>query len=256
MQATVRCMAKLRSPNYPAVSLAAARDTVRKLYAKEGGASVTPDVAVKSMGYQGLTGPSRSRLAALKKYGLLEDAAGKVRVSPLALTILHGPPDEQQRALREAAVKPELFRELSEIGGSDENLRYELLRNGFTLEGATRAISAYRETMSLAPGEASGYDSSEPEDDAMLDATQTDKLDLRYSGSVGDAQRPPVGYRFMWPLPDGVTVSVEFRGGPLTAKGVEMLTRYLELAKETVAASPSPSAPPLPDARSLSSSQD
>src|SRR5437867_12855179 len=110
-------MPKDRSPNYPALSLETAVQRAKALYEREGRSAVAPEVAVKAWGYRSLSGPSRSQIAALRHYGLIEQPSnGNLRLSNRALALVLRSPDspEYQAALRDAALTPALFRELYE----------------------------------------------------------------------------------------------------------------------------------------------
>src|SRR2546426_10831612 len=124
-------MARMRSPNYPAASLSQAIESARALWSKEKRTAVAPIVAVKAMGYGSMNGPARSRISALRKYGLLDEEGDGVRLSDLGMTIVHSPTDslEYRRAIQTAALNPDLFRELAEshAHASDEALKSHLL---------------------------------------------------------------------------------------------------------------------------------
>jgi len=151
----------MRSPNYPALGLSQAIDAAKILYDKEHQSDVPPDVAAKHWGYKSLSGPARTKVAALKHYGLLEDGRHGVKISPLALRILM-PTDEGERkeAIHEAAITPPLFNELLDKlpDASDEALTAYLVRQRkFGQDGARICIKAYRDTISLAGLPAEGY---------------------------------------------------------------------------------------------------
>src|SRR6266498_971419 len=106
-------MAKHRSPNYPATGLSEALQRVERLFEKEKRTIVQPVVAVVDLGFKALSGPSRTILSTIRKYGLLDELKQGIRVSDLAVAILHPANEEQRiRGLREAALKPDLFRDL------------------------------------------------------------------------------------------------------------------------------------------------
>jgi hypothetical protein len=154
-------MAKMRSPNYPALGLSQAIEAANALYRKEQQTPVPPDVAAKALGYASLSGPARTKIATLKQYNLLDETKQGVRISPLALRILR-PADEgeKQEALKEAASTPSLFRELLEAqpGASDDALAAYLVRQRkFSEDGARNCIKAYRDALSLAGLTAEGY---------------------------------------------------------------------------------------------------
>src|ERR1700679_3997504 len=100
-----------RSPNYPACALERALGMTKNVWENEGRTPVSAEVAATAIGYKGLSGASRTMLAAMKKYGLITDDRSGSRVSDLGLQILHpASTGELQRALREAALRPDLFR--------------------------------------------------------------------------------------------------------------------------------------------------
>jgi len=144
---------KVRSPNYPGISLQKAIDLVRRVYEENHLHQAEPEAVVRAMGYGSLNGTSKTMLSALKKYGLLdEDEDGQLRVSKPAMSILVDPAEspERLRALTEAALAPSLFAELHQEYGSsvpnDTILRSFLLKRGFSPNTVDAPISAYRDT--------------------------------------------------------------------------------------------------------------
>lgn len=251
-------MANDRSPNYPGFSLKTSVDVARLIYEKERQSWMTHDIAARAMGYSSLSGPPRRKIGALRKFGLLESSGGTVRLTPLAMTILFSrSEDEKQIALREAAVKPELYRELSkESGASDDNLTAGLIRRGFIPDGAKRAVASFRETMELVSGGEIDYDQDEDEDLSMIDAPTPParNLDSKRGGDLGGHSTG----EFTWPLPQGVTAQLRFGGGPLTKEGLRLLRAYLDLVEQALPdPSPaSPTVPPQPSVRSPDDAQD
>jgi hypothetical protein len=148
-------MARVRSPNYPGISLPEAISRIGHIHAKEQHLPAAREVLAKHMGYNGINGASLKVLSALGKYGLLEEVNGdKMRVSPLAMSILYPANDlERSRSIREAAFKPPLFMEMREEWGdaspSDANMRSYLVRRSFATDAIDRVIEAYRDTMEL-----------------------------------------------------------------------------------------------------------
>ena len=148
-------MARVRSPNYPGISLAEAIARIGHIHAKEQHLPAAREVLAKHMGYNGINGASLKVLSALGKYGLLEEVNGdKMRVSALAMSILYPSSDaEKARSIQEAAFKPPLFTEMQEEWGdaspSDANMRSYLVRRSFATDAIDRVIEAYRGTMEL-----------------------------------------------------------------------------------------------------------
>ena len=227
-------MAKLRSPNYPAVSLSAAIDLAHRLHAKEGRATVDAVLTVRAWGYAGLSGVARGKLSAVRKYGLIDDVGQGFKVSDRAMAILR-PTDDQEkaRAIREAALAPELFSELSShVGASDDNLVSRLVRSGFTPSGATAAVASYRETMALVSDDGSSYDAGDelvpPVTLASTNTTVRDRVDRSPDVVVSQPLR--------YGLYDNVVVEVKVTGGVLDSRQIELLREYLALHEKTTKA--------------------
>jgi hypothetical protein len=105
-------MTRIRSPNYPTISLPTAIDKVRSVHKAEGKNSIGRESVAKILGFGGLNGASATTLSALAKYGLLEAAeGGEARVTDLAVRILFPHDDrEKQGAVLEASLKPVIFK--------------------------------------------------------------------------------------------------------------------------------------------------
>lgn len=156
-------MAKVRSPNYPAISLPKAIELAGKIYHREHTHKTAPEVVAKAIGYSGLNGASLSAISALKKFGLLEEVGKELKISTDALTILVDPKDSAARieAIKRAAFSPVLFSEFQKQYGetlpSDEALRAFLLKKGFAPNTVDAPIRSYRETVALVTDVSSGY---------------------------------------------------------------------------------------------------
>ena len=145
----------IRSPSYPNMALRDAVEAVRKIEGQYRSAPVDRAVAAKLIGYSVLSGPANKALAALASYGLLDRAGkGEARVTERARDILHAASEEQRRArILEAAMEPELFRELRErfagiaVPPEDGVMTY-LNRQGFNPNAVRPAARAFLETMS------------------------------------------------------------------------------------------------------------
>ena len=170
-------MAKIRSPNYPGISLPDAIERIKKIHAKAHTHKTDALTMARAAGYGGLNGAALTVLSALKKYDLLEEIGKEVRVSTLAMSIIADPIDSEDRrkAIQTSAFAPNLFLEIRKqfpdsIPG-DEIVRSFLLKRSFSASSVDTAIRAFRETMILVTDEGLGY-SEEPvklDADAMLD---------------------------------------------------------------------------------------
>lgn len=144
----------MRSPAYPSASLREATEAIRSIYQAHQRRAITDLEVVKAMSYKGLSGPSRSKMSALKKFGLLERQANGWRLSDRAMQIILKPPGspERETAMVDAANDIDLFQRLMEShqdaseGTITSHLEADL---AFTREGAKAAAQSFRETMDL-----------------------------------------------------------------------------------------------------------
>src|SRR3981081_2421214 len=139
-------MARVRSPNYPALSLPEALKSVATIHGAEQHLAAPKEVVAKHLGYTSFHGLAGRVVSAVEKYGLLEEVNGdKVKVSPLAMSILFpATAEEKQKSINEAAFKPALFAAIKdEWQGerpSDQNLRVYLVRKKFSSDALDRVI--------------------------------------------------------------------------------------------------------------------
>lgn len=145
-----------RSPNHPFFDLKEAVEKIGAVYEKERLSPTAPLVVVKHLGYSALNGPGGRTISGLRQFGLLEESGGRVKVSEDAYSILRFGPESEQRksALRRAALKPALYRELygqfPDLTASDDTLHNELHGRGFNPDVIEHAISNFRSTMTFA----------------------------------------------------------------------------------------------------------
>jgi hypothetical protein len=183
-------VARVRSPNYPALSLPEAIQSITKVFAKENRHRAEKEVVVKAMGYGGVNGASLGSLSALLKYGLLEQLKdGGYKVTERALAILHPQsPQEKAEAIAAAAREPALFAEmLSDFPGSipsDDNLRSYLVRRGFGPNALSAVINSFRETMALVDGRGGAYDSPAEETEEPVMETAVRERPIARAGAL------------------------------------------------------------------------
>src|SRR4051794_38921575 len=108
-------MAKVRSPNYPSMSLGPALDTVRPAYEKEHRNKMARSVLAKHMGYSSLNGRALGKIGAVRAYGLIEGSGDELRISDDTVKALMAPAGSTERtdALGRLANKPQLFQDLT-----------------------------------------------------------------------------------------------------------------------------------------------
>ncbi len=161
-------MARLRSPNFPALTLEDALKAAAILYGRVRKATVDREAAAKELGYSGLTGWSLKVLGALNQYGLIDNVGkGQCRVTDLTEQAIHGFPDAEKRgAIQKAARMPVLFQAIFEEFGleiqSEHAIRSFLLKRGFSDSGAESALQSFLATQRFA--EVSSGSSSVPQD--------------------------------------------------------------------------------------------
>jgi len=170
-------MAKIRSPNYPVVDLSSALAMAMKLYEKDGRNKVSKETLAAHLGHEGLSGPALGKIGALRAYGLVEGNGDENRVSEDCITALMAPDGSHDKteALRRLALKPGLFQEISKefaTPPSNNNLRYWLVKRGFSPDGAEKAAKTYLATVAVVTLAERDYDLTSPfeEEDVMLNA--------------------------------------------------------------------------------------
>lgn len=148
-------MAVTRSPGYPSISLAEAIELTSKLYEANRTNPADREAAAKDIGYSGMSGTSAKALADLAHYGLIEKAGkGGVRVSQRGVDILY--PENaasKNRALHEAAARPQLFAEMQEHFSdgrpSENSIKVYLMRRGFASVAIPYVLRSYTGTLDL-----------------------------------------------------------------------------------------------------------
>jgi hypothetical protein len=149
-----------RSPSYPAIGLADALERAGVLYTEEGRNAAPVEAVVSHWGYGAKSSGGRLVLAALRRYGLLEDekhgSHTQVKLSRLALDIILGEDGPKKaEAIQLAALAPPINRELIEKHPdglpSDQSLRhYLVVERGFTNGAAEEFIPRLRDTIAFA----------------------------------------------------------------------------------------------------------
>jgi len=231
-----------RSPNYPAIGLSEAVTLIERLWRAEGGSTIPVTSAVEALGYKGLSGPSRTKLSGLRKYGLIEGRGDDIRITDLGKRIAK-PISEQERgtALAEAAHTPDLFRDLASRypDASDNTLQAVLERQGFSRDGARRAVAAFRDAAAVASLSSEGYDGEDGELDADAEADSPARDQRR-------REREPGMTVLSFQISDRL-VEVAVPGGPLTKDEISILREYLTIQERVAPASREPEAAPEAD---------
>ncbi len=244
---------KDRSPNYPAIGLSMALDAVRKLHKEDGTAPVPQETLAKFAGHGKMSGPARSKIAAIRQYGLIDSAgAGKVCVSDRALPLFfHQPSDrEYQQTLKDLALAPPLFAQLFApyAQGSEATIRLHLVRERkFSEEGAKRLARIFKDTIAFAKLGTTSYNSPESEADheAAKEPSATGSLSPGLQAIPRGAVRDGFeGRGGALPTIDASVTSLDFLLGGVatklsfarkpTGRTIQRLIAYLQLLKEDI----------------------
>lgn len=241
---------KERSPSFPFISLGKAIDRAASMGTAHRKNPVRLVTLADTWGYAASSSGLQQTAAALKSFGLLEDSGRgedrKLALSPLALRILYDSrPGAKEQAVREAAIRPRLFREYADLWlrdmPSDSHRLSELeLDRGFTPQAAKLFLRAFDETMSFAglPDEdkVSSYSHENDEDaDPVQDfpltvSAQSPAAAARLLQGLEPRSAPmPSAYapRATLPLPEGV-VALEIPTG-LSKRSYAALKAWVEL---------------------------
>ncbi len=148
----------MRSPNYPAISLREAVEAIKKLWDKENRSPVAFNVAAGHLGYKPTSSGAALSVAALKKYGFVAaDGGGSrlIRLTDAAVEVLkhYGNEEELIPLLKEAALRPEILRELFEQkrhSSPESILNYLEFDRKFTKTAAQLVLNIFLDTISFA----------------------------------------------------------------------------------------------------------
>ncbi|WOR14630.1 hypothetical protein RYZ27_12690 [Hyphomonas sp. FCG-A18] len=141
-----------RSPSYPQFPLPKCIDFARDLYRGAHRSALDNDTIVTLIGYSPRSGSGLAAVSALKQFGLVEGRDESIALTDLAMTLLE-PLDmsEYSSAYRQAALTPDLFRELYEAFGSKEPAEsvvrsLAVRKYDFTTTGAEKLFRSYLAT--------------------------------------------------------------------------------------------------------------
>lgn len=230
---------KMRSPNYPALSLPQALALAEKLWQAEKRTPVSNEAASVGMGFKGPTGPARVAIGALRQYGLIDKVeAGHLRLSDEAVTAMFGNATEKRETLQRMALAPALFQDLAGAhrDASENAIRsYLLTKKGFADDGARKAARAFRETIALAQPSQSGYNPPN-NDDGGESVTGIDPVPPQ-SGGVPPTQKPVGDGVLALTVPyakGSIGVQIRVTGEALSARHLAVVRKYLQLTESNM----------------------
>jgi hypothetical protein len=160
-----------RSPNYPGISLKTAVSKIGDWYKADGLVASPRDAALKNMGYEKFTGDAGRVLSALRSFGLVQEADGRIKMTQRGIDIIVRPEGDQKRtsALKEAALSPDIYKKLAKEypNGlpSDTTLKSELIAaKGFNPKSVSEFIKDFKATLAFAGLSTFGVLESEQEE--------------------------------------------------------------------------------------------
>jgi hypothetical protein len=231
---------KGRSPAYPGLDLEAALEKARQLYANENHHPASIETILDHWGHAAKSGAGLVAVAALKKFGLLEDAgkgdARKAKLTSRALDIIHDERNDsadRRAAIRAAALEPVIHRELWDAYDgklpSDKNLRFHLIRErGFTENGADDLIRELRATFSFARLTESDSMSEIDGDKTPGGGLSEDGMSAAAAPVTGDqTQAEARDFQFTVTLYGGRLATIK-APIPMTKRNLERLKRMIE----------------------------
>jgi len=169
-----------RSPSYPAISLREAIDRARQLFREERRSAAPVNDILRIWGYKPGSGSGLVTLAALLKFGLIEDegtgSERRAKLTDAGFELATEDPEMFGTAcaplIEAAAMRPTIHRELWEKYEGDlpddAALRRQLIRAGFTEQAADVFIAQFRDTLAFAGLIDSDTIDEEKDDDSVV----------------------------------------------------------------------------------------
>lgn len=252
-----------RSPTYPSIDLAAALRRAEQLYRAENRHFAPISAVLQAWEYSPKSSGGRLAVAALKRYGLLEDqgslGARKARITDLAQAIILDQREESEERLqriRDAALNVPIIREiLQKYEGdlpSDATLRYHLtVERNFSPGGAEEFIDVLRKTLvfaqlpaksvtvlddeggSASTGEAAA-ESSRVQEPRRPDATLPSRPQPPLPAAPAVISSGPAPIQF--PVSGGATITLQSTA-PLTEAAWEQMMTVLKALKSAIVVS-------------------
>lgn len=240
-----------RSPNYPYLSLPEAINKTCIVLEKDKLSPTSPEVIAGHLGYAKLHGTSRRVLSAMKEYGLLEDAGNKrFRVSNLGYRLCknNDSPTEREKFLKEAAMKPFIFRAVIEhfkgdIPSPATVEDYLVLEKEFSPDGASSFQKVLRETTEFANINADDFAENPMElgnDEAFMNvrAQTTSASDFSdffgqpktqaTTQQEGNISKPLFRYNVPLSIQRGVNAQLVITGDSLKRRDLSVLARKVK----------------------------
>ena len=148
---------KKKSPRAPSISLADAIERTEKIYEKDRCHAAPIDSVAQHMGYKNAgSGAALQAIASLKYYSLIDRLQeGSASVSREFESYKYAPDEHiKQELLIKWLKSPQIFTELIDLYPdglpSDQTIKYELIRRGFSPSSADGCLAVFRESVDFA----------------------------------------------------------------------------------------------------------
>ncbi len=233
-------MSKVRSRNYPSMSLGAAIERARELYRKEGRARIDATSAVAAWGYKSQNGASLRVLSALRQFGLLEGGNEEIRLSETGLTLILEPEGSQDYAdaLSRAFGQPAIFAEIVEEFGQDVPsdgalISYLVRKKNLGEPAAKMLVAAFRESLEIVSVKQTLSLRAEKQSNAVEQAHIIEQPNAMQNIEIRQ-QKPSTGLSFSWPLSTNTVLVISIEGNIPSRDDIEDLPALLDLAKTKI----------------------
>jgi hypothetical protein len=228
---------RLRSPNYPAFPLDEAVSKINILWEKDGKAGSHRSVVLKHLGFNAESGSALRNLSTLRSFGLTSEKNRHIILTDIALDIVLYSHDEQiyYRSLQEAALNPNIFRELYEKHSdglpSDDALKSELIREyDFNPKVVDNFIDRFRTTLNYAKLLNGGMDRIDKR------PIKEDMDKMKGQGNISTYTEPSqiTGQSFPIPFLKGNKATIVFDKLPVQKSDLEKIKSWIDLFEESL----------------------
>ena len=246
-------MARHRSPNYPTMSLEDSIKAIKKISDEAGRASMTGLEILNVLGYTTLSGASKSKFSALKKFGLVEGDYNQAKISELGVRILFPENDETTLSdYRTAALRPELFRQAYEKYGanlpSKGILKNWLVRElNFNERTVQKFIQSLQNTFEFAKvkdgdeQDLESHQSSLPMENSLAESSYESKQKDSKPQQPEQPESSALNLFATWPIGQGVQAQLSFTNKhEVTVDDLDAVCDYIEVAKKQLTRFDSP----------------
>ena len=226
-------MTKERSPRFPSDSLSEALNRAEALYNSAGRSAVTSEVAAQAIGYSSLSGASRTTLAAMAYYGVLQREGDTHRISELGLRLIRPLNDfDKLEAARLAAIRPPAFAQIAKEHGecSQSVLASILLHKGFTEDGARRAARVYKENVAFIEALRKTVPNKDSAESLWAEPAAITTAGME-AGAEATGSTKTVLAQYQVPLGSN-HAQITFTGGELVPEDFDALADYVRLFKQ------------------------